>query len=72
MGGLTVATIMAGILLVILGPARLGATIRFIPFPVTLGFTSGIALVILTGQVGMDWPRSSSCGACPRSPTSAS
>jgi sulfate permease, SulP family len=50
-GGLTVATMMAGVILIILGLARLGAAIKFIPFPVTLGFTSGIALVILTSQV---------------------
>ena len=51
-GGLMVATMMAGVILVILGLARLGAVIKFIPFPVTLGFTSGIAVVILSGQVG--------------------
>jgi len=49
--GLTIATIMAGAILVILGAARLGATIKFIPFPVTLGFTSGIAVVIFTSQI---------------------
>jgi MFS superfamily sulfate permease-like transporter len=46
-GGLTVATMMAGVILVVFGLARLGAAIKFIPFPVTLGFTSGIAVVIL-------------------------
>jgi SulP family sulfate permease len=49
--GLTVATIMAGVILVILGLARLGGAIKFIPFPVTLGFTSGIAVVIFSSQV---------------------
>lgn len=49
--GLTIATIMAGLILVILGVARLGATIKFIPFPVTLGFTSGIAVVIFSSQI---------------------
>jgi SulP family sulfate permease len=49
--GLTVATIMAGVILVALGFARLGAAIKFIPHPVVTGFTSGIALIIFTGQV---------------------
>jgi SulP family sulfate permease len=49
--GLTIATIMAGIILVVLGVARLGTAIKFIPFPVTLGFTSGIAVVIFSSQV---------------------
>jgi SulP family sulfate permease len=49
--GLAVATIMAGILLVIMGAARLGTLIQFIPYPVTVGFTAGIALIIATGQV---------------------
>jgi sulfate permease, SulP family len=50
--GLLVATIMAGIILMVLGFARLGAAIKFIPFPVTTGFTSGIAVVIASSQVG--------------------
>jgi sulfate permease, SulP family len=49
--GLTVATIMAGVLLVALGLLRLGGAIKFIPYPVTVGFTSGIALVIFSGQI---------------------
>ncbi len=49
--GLTVATIMAGAILIVLGLARLGAAIKFIPFPVTCGFTSGIAVVIFSSQV---------------------
>jgi sulfate permease, SulP family len=49
--GLLIATIMAGLLLVALGLARVGAVIKFIPFPVTVGFTSGIALIIFSSQV---------------------
>ena len=49
--GLIVATIMAGIILVILGVARLGTVIRFIPHPVVVGFTSGIAVIIFSSQV---------------------
>jgi len=49
--GLAVATMMAGVLLVIMGLARLGSVIRFIPYPVTVGFTSGIALIIASGQI---------------------
>lgn len=50
--GLTLATIMAGVILVIMGLAGFGAAIKFIPFPVVTGFTAGIALVILSSQVG--------------------
>jgi SulP family sulfate permease len=49
--GLAVATLMAGVLLVAMGFARLGAAIKFIPYPVTLGFTAGIAIIIATQQV---------------------
>jgi len=49
--GLAIATIMAGILLVIMGIARLGAVIKYIPYPVTVGFTSGIALIMAAGQI---------------------
>ena len=49
--GLMLATIMAGGLLIALGLARMGAVIKFIPYPVTTGFTSGIAVVILSSQV---------------------
>ena len=49
--GLTVATIMAGVILVIMGFARLGALIKFIPYPVVVGFTSGIALLIFSTQI---------------------
>jgi SulP family sulfate permease len=51
MDGLTVATIMAGIMLVILGVAKLGGAIKFIPYPVTTGFTSGIAIIIFSSEV---------------------
>ena len=51
MDGLTVATIMAGVILVGLGVARLGAAIKFIPHAVTTGFTSGIAVIIFSSQV---------------------
>jgi SulP family sulfate permease len=50
--GLAVATLMAGAMLVVMAFARLGDVIRFIPYPVTIGFTSGIALIIATGQIG--------------------
>jgi SulP family sulfate permease len=50
--GLAIATVMAGVMLIGLGVARLGAAIKFIPFPVTTGFTSGIAVVIFSSQFG--------------------
>jgi len=49
--GLTIATIMAGFMLILMGIVRLGAAIKFIPFPVTTGFTSGIAVVIASSQL---------------------
>ena len=49
--GLTVATLLAGVFLVIMGVAKLGVALRFIPFPVVTGFTSGIALIIFSSQV---------------------
>ncbi len=49
--GLAIATLMAGVLLIIMGVARFGGAIKFIPFPVTIGFTSGIALIIFSSQV---------------------
>jgi SulP family sulfate permease len=48
--GLLVATLMAGVILVAMGVARLGAVIRFIPDPVIVGFTAGIAVIIWVGQ----------------------
>jgi len=49
--GLAMATLMAGFILVGFGLARLGGAIKFIPYPVTIGFTSGIALIIFSGEV---------------------
>lgn len=50
-GGLAVATVMAGILLVIMGICRFGSLIKFIPYTITTGFTAGIAVTILVGQL---------------------
>lgn len=50
-GGLAVATVMAGILLIIMGFCRFGSLIRFIPYTITTGFTAGIAVTILVGQL---------------------
>lgn len=49
--GLTIATIMAGVILVIMGLARFGSMIKFIPYPVIAGFTSGIAVIIFSTQI---------------------
>ncbi|MCF0221889.1 MAG: sulfate permease [Fibrobacter sp.] len=49
--GLASATLLAGIMLVIFGLAKFGAIIKFIPYPVTVGFTAGIAVIIALGQV---------------------
>lgn len=49
--GLAVATLMAGVFLIIMGLLRLGAIIKYIPYPVITGFTSGIALIIFTTQI---------------------
>jgi SulP family sulfate permease len=49
--GLIVATMMAGVILVILGVARMGSVIKFIPHPVVIGFTSGIAVIIFSGEI---------------------
>jgi SulP family sulfate permease len=51
MDGLAVATILAGILLVIMGLLRMGSMIKFIPYTITTGFTSGIAVTIVVGQL---------------------
>jgi SulP family sulfate permease len=51
LGGLLLATFMAGIILVILGVSGLGRLVEFVPFPVTTGFTTGIAVVIATLQL---------------------
>jgi len=49
--GLIIATFIAGIMLIIMGLARLGAVIKFIPHPLITGFTSGIALIIFSSQI---------------------
>ena len=51
MDGLALATILAGIFLVIMGLCRFGSLIKFIPFTITTGFTSGIAVTIVIGQL---------------------
>ena len=51
MNGLTIATIMAGIMLIIMGFCRLGTLIKFIPSTITTGFTFGIAVTIIVGQL---------------------
>ena len=49
-GGLQLASLMAGVLLVVMGVAKLGAVIRFVPIPVVAGFTTGIGVVIWVGE----------------------
>lgn len=49
--GLAVATIIAGLILVLMGVFRLGAVIKFIPYPIVVGFTAGIALTIFSTQI---------------------
>ncbi len=49
--GLIVATLMAGVILIVMGLLKFGAAIKFIPHPVVVGFTSGIALLIFSSQV---------------------
>jgi len=51
MQGLTVATLMAGVFLVLLGVLRLGTIIKYIPYPIVVGFTSGIAVTIFSTQI---------------------
>ena len=50
--GLLIATMLAGVILIGLGAFRLGAVIKFIPYPIIIGFTAGIALTIFTTQMG--------------------
>ncbi|MBQ7007000.1 MAG: sodium-independent anion transporter [Oscillospiraceae bacterium] len=50
-GGLAVATVMAGVILVIMGICRCGTLIKYIPETITIGFTAGIAVTILVGQL---------------------
>src|SRR5450432_1796784 len=49
--GLIIATFIAGVMLIIMGFARLGAVIKFIPHPLIIGFTSGIALIIFSSEI---------------------
>ena len=49
--GLVVCTLLAGIILIVLGLTRMGALIKFIPYPVVTGFTAGIAVIIFSSQV---------------------
>ncbi len=49
--GLAIATLLAGMIMVIMGLARIGSLIKFIPHPLIIGFTSGIALIIFSSQV---------------------
>ena len=61
MGGLALATVLAGILLIVMGLLRLGSLIKFIPYTITTGFTAGIAVTILVGQIkdflGLSYPK---------------
>jgi len=50
-GGLALATMMAGVMLVLMGVLRLGGLLKFIPYPVIAGFTTGIAIIIFTAQL---------------------
>lgn len=49
--GLAIATVIAGLMLVLMGALKLGSVIKFIPYPIVVGFTSGIALTIFTTQM---------------------
>ena len=51
LGGLAIATIMAGIILVVMGLCRLGGIIKFMPYPIIIGFTGGIAVTIFSTQI---------------------
>src|SRR5690606_9140369 len=51
LGGLLIATMMAGLILIAMGITRMGRLIQFVPYPVILGFTAGIAVVIATLQI---------------------
>ena len=50
--GLLLATMMAGMFLLLIGAFRLGSYIKYIPYPVTVGFISGIAVILFVGQIG--------------------
>ena len=49
--GLALATVMAGIILIIMGVCRMGSLIKYIPYTITTGFTAGIAVTIFIGQI---------------------
>ena len=51
LSGLIIATMLAGVFLIVLGVCRLGTIIKFIPYPIVVGFTSGIAVTIFTTQI---------------------
>ena len=51
MEGLATATILAGVILILMGVLRMGSMIKFIPYTITVGFTAGIAVTILIGQI---------------------
>lgn len=61
MDGLILATMLSGVIMIAIGLAQLGTFIKFIPYPVTVGFTSGIAVIILASQLkdllGLTLPR---------------
>src|SRR5204863_3034982 len=50
-GGLALATMMAGVMLILLGALRMGRLLKFFPYPVVAGFTRGIAIIIFCGQL---------------------
>ena len=64
--GLLMATIMAGIILILLGLTGLGSLVKYIPWPVTSGFTSGIAVSIILAQVPYFGGMQSTAGPMPR------
>lgn len=51
MDGLVIATVLAGVFLILMGICRFGSLIKFIPYTITIGFTSGIAVTIVIGQL---------------------
>ncbi len=51
MAGLTVATLMAGVMLVLMGVCRLGSVLKYLPYPLIIGFTTGIAVIIAVTQI---------------------
>ncbi len=51
LGGLAIATIMAGVMLILMGVFKLGSIIKFMPYPIIVGFTAGIAVTIFSTQI---------------------